>query len=406
MRDIRPCWTILAHELAMIVRDWFIAAVREERRKKDPKQFERAIIVNLSGEALTSETHRVLGFGITDCIAKEKYKTAGQKQLLESMGCLEKDVDNAFTRSKYDLATMMRNTGREGGLTLVSDKYFDWGRKVMLAVAKALTTDDLRLKGESAFHAAKRSILNHPHFKSDLALITSKQQQTTYADSAFVYDIVIQKVCNARFGEVVKNYSEEESLRGKGKLTFRNDLLATTMRSGSKYGPTMEDAASTRPAAAAFVPLKPGVDGAVDGSFLTGQVFVLQGEFLEVDGQWRQAHSILTNMLTSFGAEVKRKYSKNTTYLLAGRETNGSKIKQAQERGVVVINLKRTHQLLAGELKWEALRSLSALTKDSFKADAYETLQPRPSSSAENPQPEPAPAGISQEPSAESVEQR
>jgi hypothetical protein len=102
MRDIRPGWTILAYELAMIVRGWFISAVREERRKKDPKQFQRKALEDLSGEELTSETHRVLGWAPKDCISKKKYKSEEQKLLLEAMGVLEKDVDDEFTRSKYD----------------------------------------------------------------------------------------------------------------------------------------------------------------------------------------------------------------------------------------------------------------------------------------------------------------
>jgi hypothetical protein len=52
-----------------------------------------------------------------------------------------------------------------------------------------MITDDLRLKGEPAFKAAKNSILNHPQLKSDFALLASKHQKTTYADSAFVYQL-------------------------------------------------------------------------------------------------------------------------------------------------------------------------------------------------------------------------
>ena len=61
MQEIRQGWVIMAWELGMIVRQWLIDAVRHERMKISPKQFQRATKVSLTGEELTSETHRVMG---------------------------------------------------------------------------------------------------------------------------------------------------------------------------------------------------------------------------------------------------------------------------------------------------------------------------------------------------------
>ena len=77
-------------------------------------------------------------------------------------------------------------------------------------------------------------------------------------------------------------------------------------------------------------------------------------------------------MIASFGGEIKRSFSKNTAYLLAGKNADTKKIKGAQERQVEIINLRRLEQLLLGRATIEAIRKLDRLTKASFKGDAYE----------------------------------
>ena len=104
-------------------------------------------------------------------------------------------------------------------------------------------------------------------------------------------------------------------------------------------------------------------------------------------------------MLKAFGATVNRKLSKNTceclpildssssrasrhrlidacqnatAFLLAGKGIDTAKIKAATEKHAPVINLVRLHKLLVGELTFETLAALPALTKEMLKGDAYE----------------------------------
>ena len=51
---------------------------------------------------------------------------------------------------------------------------------------------------------------------------------------------------------------------------------------------------------------------------------------------------------------------------------DSSKIKTANEKAAAVVNLARIVKLLAGELTFDALDALPRLTKNSFKAEAYE----------------------------------
>ena len=57
-------------------------------------------------------------------------------------------------------------------------------------------------------------------------------------------------------------------------------------------------------------------------------------------------------------------------HLLAGKGSESAKIKAANEKGAAVLNLVRLHKLLVGELTFETLVELPALTKDMLKGDA------------------------------------
>ena len=55
-------------------------------------------------------------------------------------------------------------------------------------------------------------------------------------------------------------------------------------------------------------------------------------------------------------------------------DVDSSKIKTANEKSATVLNLARIVKLLAGKLTFNALDASLRLTKDSFKAKAYERV--------------------------------
>ena len=126
------------------------------------------------------------------------------------------------------MTMLLRNIAGNGGLQLLIEPYFDWGMKVMNVVAKQLTEDDINIKGEKSLAHAKKAILNHSSLKSDFALICNRQEmrglEMNYQLFEKVYTLVLTKVCNARFGEVLRNYSETNHLKNKGKLGIRAKL--------------------------------------------------------------------------------------------------------------------------------------------------------------------------------------
>ena len=108
---------------------WLTDAVWNERRRKNPEQFQLGAKVNLSDEDLTSETNRVMGWAVKDCCDQIADPKSSDRLLLEQMICLEKDVSEDYMRERYDLLTLCRNVRAKGGLSLVTDAFFDWEKR-------------------------------------------------------------------------------------------------------------------------------------------------------------------------------------------------------------------------------------------------------------------------------------
>ena len=236
---------------------------------------------------------------------------------------------------------LLRNIGGNGGLCLVSDAFFDWGVTAMRIVSKELTVEDITKKGKKAFRQAKMAILNHVRLKSDFALLCQRQQvrhqiiqqdlrqrmqqdrlqifETDYALSTEVYRDVMEKVCNARFNEVFDNYSEINSLKGKGKLALRDMLLVgvsskkenTNVSDDTNSDNSAGTAASAAPAANFHILLL-GENGATSDKLLAKKTFVLAGLFDEVSSHKMTAEADVKKMIKSFGGTVNQRFSTKT----------------------------------------------------------------------------------------------
>ena len=111
----------------------------------------------------------------------------------------EKDLDNGYIVSRYDMTMLLRNVAGNGGLQLVTKPYFDWGMKAMNIVSEELTEDDINAKGKKSLAKAKKAILNHSTLKSDFALICNRQGmcnerlEMNYQLSEKVYNLIMTK---------------------------------------------------------------------------------------------------------------------------------------------------------------------------------------------------------------------
>ena len=105
------------------------------------------------------------------------------------------------------------------------------------------------------------------------------------------------------------NYAEQNALKGKGKLGLRTMLLASvSAKREDTAGATIT--ASPTPT---FNVLLLGENGAVSTKLLNGSVFVLTGVFNEVSTHKVTAEEEIKKMIKSFGGEVKKSFSVNTS---------------------------------------------------------------------------------------------
>jgi len=121
--------------------------------------------------------------------------------------------------------------------------------------------------------------------------------------------------------------------------------------------------------------LAPGLGGAVeDEKILKGKTFVLTGIFLEVGGGDENSIGVenLKSMIESFGGKVTTRFSKNTSFLLAGNNPVAKRFTDARAKSIEIINLVRLNGLLKDQLTFDRLGKLEALDSEEFMGDAYQ----------------------------------
>jgi len=156
-----------------------IEAVCIEQKRKDPELFTRTLNISINEEDLKSETNRVLGQAIKLARDCQKDTICDEYDLLNSMICQEKDLDDDDVTTKYDLTKMLHYIGRDYGLLLVMEEFFSWGMKAMCNISKELTMDDFTLNGDEAIKTAKKVILRSKCacYGIDRDLIPSRHKQ-------------------------------------------------------------------------------------------------------------------------------------------------------------------------------------------------------------------------------------
>ena len=150
-----------------------------------------------------------------------------------------------------------------------------------------------------------------------------------------VYKEVIEKICNARFGELIQNYNELNHLK-EGKLNFRGSLNASNILNGGKEktssrkapaaakgssAPTANGAPANAPlaiapASSAITSLRPGMNGVVADRILNGLTFRVSGLFDEVNSDAAAAIRSISDMIIQFGGKVNDRTTKATSKCL------------------------------------------------------------------------------------------
>ena len=331
-------------------------------------------------------------------------------RILDLIVCYEKDLSKDYVATKIEFALYLSNYAGEGGLSFITEPFFEVLQNVMRVVSTAVLLQDFASSNSGIVWAkGKNLVFTSSDLLSDFTLACKRQIDIAReADSTFpdvsaaviakVFKGIVTKICNARFGAVEDAFKLRAHLKGGAYLSFRG-LLAASVKGGKKSDSDTDKKESLSPIT---LPV-PGEKTAVGEDFLQGKKFVLYGFFLELGEIAFVAKGQLRACLESFGATVGKNLTTSTgkckenavsderetkdskDYLVAGKDTPTQKIKTAQDKSIRIVNLDRVLRLLRGQLEgFTAMHALQPLDKTSFTDKNYEPAVDEAAEAAED----------------------
>ena len=178
---------------------------------------------NLSMAQKNSEVNRFVGWSIFSALKKyaDDSKEENEcKRLLLWMMLKEDELDDDYWSKCYDSNMSLLNNG---GLTLVSKEFFDWGRKVMQLVRSSFTPEDIRKNLRNCFKNGKRKVMDNHSIRSEFVLKCMSKFSRDSIDKVFA--VIIRKVVHARFAVVFRQWKEVNCK--KHEVSTRAQLKAT-----------------------------------------------------------------------------------------------------------------------------------------------------------------------------------
>ena len=139
------------------------------------------------------------------------------------MHCKLDDLGKKYIQKYYDRHMSLLNTG---GMTLVSEDFFEWGKKVMAVSRQRLTKDILKKDPKRGFAAAKEQILQDESLRHMFR--DACRRKFTNCDAAVntVYNITATKIVHTLFAVQFKLF-KEKAVTMKNKIALRNQLKVT-----------------------------------------------------------------------------------------------------------------------------------------------------------------------------------
>ena len=110
----------------------------------------------------------------------------------------------------------------------VAPEFFDFGMALLEKVAKAVTDGSIRDEGNSCMEMGRKLVKNDESIKK-LFLDSSQSHPMEKKEKLTLLEMIIDKVCNARFGAVLRKYKDHETGRRGEKtsdLSLRGKLKA------------------------------------------------------------------------------------------------------------------------------------------------------------------------------------
>ena len=156
-------------------------------------------------------------------------------ELLKMMSIKHQEaiLDEAYMSSCYSLSDMAMNLG---GLTLVSPKFFSFGERLMEVVAGAVSDHSIVMSGNDCMELGRKLVQENIQLQFNF-LECCKESLLDMTWKVDIYDELVKKVCNARFGMVLKAHKDRTIGRQGSKTSdqpLRVELKAKSSKSKSE----------------------------------------------------------------------------------------------------------------------------------------------------------------------------
>jgi hypothetical protein len=204
------------------------------------KEEEEELASDDDHESLVENVNRFVGWAIFSLIKKME-RNYGENEaklaLLESMQVYEHDIilDSEYMESCYAERDQLRN---QGGLTLVSKDFFEFGKQLMREVSK-FTIATFKARGNAAAKESHSLILNNETLASTFRLqcrqlFPEEEEQLSDGDISSVYESICTKVFRAWGGE--QHRKLKEGYTGRQVKTSSNTTLRGFLNVVTKQG--------------------------------------------------------------------------------------------------------------------------------------------------------------------------
>eukprot|EP00804_Cyclotella_cryptica_P018531 CCRYP_004336-RA/>CCRYP_004336-RA protein AED:0.25 eAED:0.25 QI:65/1/1/1/0.75/0.8/5/136/650 len=177
---------------------------------------------------------------------------------------------------------------------------------------------------------------------------------------------------------------EGENKKGKKKSKKSDEaeeILVTTVVAARPTSSSLKDTKEeeTKPAATAssgYALPNPASPSTVDATFLSKCIFIIAGSFPELVRGSTSAKDAgvgdVKVLIESFGGKVATRFSKNTSYVIVGKDPSRQKFSDAEIRGVPILALNMLIAVLNQSHTFQSVASLPNLTVESFEGTAYQ----------------------------------
>ena len=165
-------------------------------------------------------------------IAAARTEYLGKMRILHH----EAVADQTYMKLYYDNSTQIINNG---GLTLISAKYFPFGYELLRRIRQSFSENDLKRNGNQSVVMAFNTLVKTKSIRAVFdACDDTVETLLDEKSKDILFQELVRKVFHARINETIKKYKEvhfgRHSKKGDEGTTFRGFLRARTKKNPKK----------------------------------------------------------------------------------------------------------------------------------------------------------------------------